>query len=176
MPMIPLRVQTPNIIDMIIDSLSRSSRYLPLHPLFERAFEAIRSVDPATAEPGTITLIDNELILMINRPTLKLPEKARLEIHRDMLDLHIPLSGLEGYAWKPAASLTTPAEPYQPTKDAQHYLDAPDARLTLHPGQFALFYPEDAHAGCIGNGEMLKIVVKIRITSRTAEASYPGRS
>lgn len=149
---------------MIIDSLSSSARYLALHPLFERAFKAIASIDPATAEPGTITLAENELILMISRPALKLPEKARLEIHQDMIDLHVPLSAPEGYAWKPRTGLAAPAEAYQPAKDAQHYLDAPDTRWTLHPGQFALFFPEDAHAAYIGNGELLKIVVKILLS------------
>lgn len=150
---------------MIIGTLFSPGTYPPLHPLLERALDAIRRIDPATAVSGTTSLVENDLILMISRPTLKLPEKARLEIHRDMIDLHAPLSGPEGYAWKPRASLTDPAEPYQAAKDARHYLDAADTFLTLNPGQFALLFPDDAHAGCIGHGELLKIVVKIRMTA-----------
>lgn len=151
---------------MFIASLSSSGSSLPLHPLLQTALDAIGDIDQATATPGVSTLIENDLILMINRATLKRPEEARLEAHRDMIDLHVPLSGPEIYAWKPLVDLTAPAEPYQTAKDARHYLDAADTYFTLKPGQFALFYPEDAHAACIGAGELLKIVVKIRTRPR----------
>lgn len=147
---------------MIVDHLDASALYAPMHPLFQRAFDAVRGVCPSTAEPGTVVLQENELILMISRPAMKLPEKARLEVHDEMIDLHVPLSGTEGFAWKPRAALLDPAEPYHAGKDARHYLDAPDTRFTLKPGQFALFFPGDAHAGCVGEGELLKVVVKIR--------------
>ncbi len=154
---------------MIVDRLAAAALYAPMHPLFPQAFQAVRNVDPASAEPGVFPIVENELILMINRLTLKRPEKARLEIHNAMIDLHVPLSGEEVFAWKPRATLTEPAEPYDERKDARHYADAADTRFALQPGQFALFFPGDAHAGCIGNGELLKIVVKIR-------ADFPARA
>lgn len=147
---------------MIVDSLEHALLYAPLLPRLQQAVEAVRSIDTATAEPAVLPIDGDDLILMISRPAMKRPENARLEVHDRMIDMHIPLSGTEGFAWKPRADLLNPAEPYQVDKDARHYLDVPDTRLTLKPGQFALFFPGDAHAGCIGEGELLKIVVKIR--------------
>lgn len=148
---------------MIADSLENALLYAPLLPRLQQVMEAVRSVDPATAEPAVFSIDGKDLILMINRPAMKRPENARLEVHDRMIDMHIPLSGSEGFAWKPRAALLNPAEPYNTDKDARHYLDVPDTRFTLIPGQFALFFPGDAHAGCIGEGELLKIVIKIRV-------------
>ena len=41
------------------------------------------------------------------------------------------------------------------------------AKLEAHnrfsPGEFVIFFPEDAHAPCIGNGKMKKMVVKVKL-------------
>ena len=64
--------------------------------------------------------------------------------------------------WKERAELEKPSEPFNREKDAQHYDDAPDTSFVVKPGQFAIFFPEDAHAGCIGEGKILKLVIKVR--------------
>lgn len=147
---------------MIVDSLDNAALYASLLPHLQQALNAVRAVDPATVEPAVLPIDGHDLTLMISHPAMKRPENARLEIHNRMIDMHIPLSGSEGFAWKPRAALLNPVEPYNGGKDTQHYLDAPDTRFTLKPAQFALFFPDDAHAGCIGEGELLKIIVKIR--------------
>ena len=34
--------------------------------------------------------------------------------------------------------------------------------FTLSPGEFVIFFPEDAHAPCIGEGVIRKMVAKVR--------------
>lgn len=147
---------------MIVASLSDAARYESLNPLFKRAFAFVREADPASLEPGAHVLVENALVVMVNEPVMKKPEKARMEVHDRFIDIHVPLSREEGFAWKDRAALEKPSEPFSVEKDAQHYGDAPDTSFVVRPGQFAVFFPEDAHAGCIGEGTLRKLVIKVR--------------
>lgn len=147
---------------MIIASLSDAARYENLNPLFKRAFDFVREAGPASLEPGPHVLEEDALIVMVNEPAMKKPEKARMEVHDRFIDIHVPLSREEGFAWKDRSALEKPSEPFNMEKDAQHYDDAPDTSFTVKPGQFAVFFPDDAHAGCIGEGALRKLVIKVR--------------
>lgn len=147
---------------MIIAPLADSARYEMLNPLFKQAFDFIREADLSSLEPGPHVLAENALIVMVNEPVMKTPEKARMEIHREFVDIHVPLSREERFTWKDAAELKQPSEPFHAEKDAQHYGDEPSTSFVVKPGQFAVFFPEDAHAGCIGEGMIRKLVIKVR--------------
>ncbi len=147
---------------MIIASLSDSARYEFLNPLFQRAFSFAREAGSASLEPGPLVLKEDALIVMVNESVMKNPEKARMEVHDRFIDIHVPLSREEGFAWKERAALEKPSEPFNKEKDAQHYDDAPDVSFVVKPGQFAVFFPEDAHAGCIGEGKICKLVIKVK--------------
>ncbi|MGZ8545586.1 MAG: YhcH/YjgK/YiaL family protein, partial [Flavisolibacter sp.] len=43
------------------------------------------------------------------------------------------------------------------------YSDAPDMFFQLKPGQFAIFFPDDVHAPMIGDAEIKKLVIKVKI-------------
>lgn len=147
---------------MIIASLSDAARYENLNPLFKRAFDFVREADFSTLEPGPHVLEKDALIVMVNEPVMKKPENARMEVHDRFIDIHVPLTREEGFTWKDRAALETPSEPFHREKDAQHYDDAADTSFVVKPGQFAVFFPEDAHAGCIGEGTIRKLVIKVR--------------
>lgn len=147
---------------MIIASLSDAARYENLNPLFKRAFDFVREADLSTLEPGPHVLEKDALIVMVNEPVMKKPENARMEVHDRFIDIHIPLTWEEGFTWKDRAALETPSDPFHREKDAQHYDDAADTSFLVKPGQFAVFFPEDAHAGCIGEGTIRKLVIKVR--------------
>lgn len=147
---------------MIIASLSDSARYENLNPLFRQAFDFVRKADLAALEPGRHVLVEEALVVMVNETTMKAPEKARMEVHNKFVDIHVPLSREERFTWKDRAALAEPSEPFLEEKDARHYGDAADVSLVVKPGQFAVFFPEDAHAGCIGEGMIRKLVIKVR--------------
>ena len=52
---------------------------------------------------------------------------------------------------------------YNSEKDVRFYSDVPDMYFQLTNNQFAIFYPEDVHAPMIGNGEIKKLVFKVKI-------------
>ena len=46
--------------------------------------------------------------------------------------------------------------------DFTFYRDPVERVFTLSPGEFVIFFPEDAHAPCIGEGVIRKMVAKVR--------------
>ena len=90
-------------------------------------------------------------------------EKAHLEAHRRFIDIHVPLSSEETIGWRPVANLKNCISPYDDANDIIFYGEAAQALFPVLPGQFAIFFPEDAHAPNIGAGMHKKFCIKIAI-------------
>lgn len=148
---------------MIIDKLTNSASYEGLHPLFKEAFDYLKSVDFLKAETGKIELKGKDLFLMISDSDLKATDKAQLEVHDKYIDIQLPVSKPETFGWKSRANLRHETEPFNEEKDFQLFNDNAETFITVHPGNFLVFFPEDGHAPCIGEGQVRKVVVKIRI-------------
>jgi YhcH/YjgK/YiaL family protein len=63
-----------------------------------------------------------------------------------------------------------PAGTYDPGRDIEFFTDRPDVWIPVKPGQFVVFFPEDAHAPLVGAGEIHKIVVKVAAGSGCGES------
>lgn len=148
---------------MIIDCLDNSRRYEPLNPLFKQAFDYLKSLDYASLEAGRTILVEDALIVMVNDSVLKTPENAKLEVHNEFIDIQVPVSRPEQYGWKCRCLLEREKSPFDSAKDCQLFDDAPASTIEVQPGGFAIFFPEDGHAPCIGEGDIRKIIIKVRV-------------
>ena len=90
-------------------------------------------------------------------------EEAVYERHDKYIDIQMPLSMPESYGWKAQSLLGEEQAPYDVAGDFTFYRDPVEMVFTLSPGEFVIFFPEDAHAPCIGNGKMKKMVVKVKL-------------
>lgn len=88
---------------------------------------------------------------------------AKFECHNKHIDIQLCLHGREQLGWKPREKCTTEKEGYNEEKDVQFYSDEPDMYFQLTDGQFAIFFPEDVHAPMIAEGEVKKLVIKVKI-------------
>lgn len=148
---------------MILDNLSNAANYFNLHPLLEKAFEFVKQIDLKSIETGSIEIEGAHLKASIVDATLRVTEKAVLETHKKFIDIQIPISKAETYGWRTASTLTTPQKEYDADNDFTLYDDKPSTFVTLQPGEFVIFSPEDAHAPLIGNGEIRKLIIKVAI-------------
>lgn len=149
---------------MILDHISNARSIEPLHPLFAKLFDYLRSHDLTKAEPGRIEIEGNNLYINLNEATLVSQEEQKLEIHRKYIDVHFPLSGTEQVGWKSLGDLQTESlNPYDTENDFALYQEAASTYFTVRPGEFYVMYPEDAHAPIIGEGHLLKAVAKVKI-------------
>ncbi len=150
---------------MIIDSIGNASKYFPLHPLFEEAFRWISQQDLANHEDGKFDINAPGLkAIFSNKKGMKEEESvAKFECHNQHIDIQLCIKGEETLGWKPRESCHQPKGSYNEEKDVQFYNDAPDMFFQLRNGQFAIFFPDDVHAPMIGEGEIKKLVIKVKI-------------
>jgi len=152
-------------IIVIIDSLQNASKYFNVHPLFAKAFEYINHTDLSTLETGRFN-IDGENLkaIVASKKGMTVAEStAKFECHNKYIDIQLCITGDEQLGWKPREKCTIENGGYNKEKDVQYYSDAPDMFFQLTNGQFAIFFPEDVHAPMIGEDEIKKLVIKVKI-------------
>ncbi len=150
---------------MIIDSLTNSDQYNSLHPDFQQAFEYIGSLDLANLDDGKYEVQGSSLRAIVsNKEGMTIAESiAKFECHDKHIDIQLVIKGVEQFGWKPRSSCTAQKGEYNAEKDVVFYSDAPDMFFKLTDNQFAIFYPEDVHAPMIGEGQIKKLVIKVKI-------------
>ena len=148
---------------MIVDALANADRYLSVHKGFDAAFAFLRHANLAELAPGRHELAGDWVYVMVIQGDGKGKEVAKLEAHRRYVDIQYVISGVDAMGWKPTADCTQPDSEFNETKDAVLFSDAPTAWVDVNPGEYAIFFPEDAHAPMGGQGELHKIVVKVAV-------------
>ena len=159
---------------MILDALANWQLY-STRPAWKQAFAWLQTITPETALGEHA--IDGEgfrerdvYAILFDFETKNLLDTT-LEAHRVYADLHVPLpapiGGPEVHARFALEELDEKA-PYDAARDAAffHHPDRFNALFTLHPGQFALYLPTDAHLSQCKTSPapqtLRKAVVKIR--------------
>lgn len=147
---------------MILGNLDNTALYEQINPLFKKAFEYLKTLDYKTLETGKIELQGKDLYVNVTDAKLKTKGDAKTEVHNLYADIQLPVSKSETYGWADRSTLKA-AQPYNEEKDIQFYDEPATTYLTIHPRDFIIFLPEDAHAPGIGEDTIRKIVVKVRI-------------
>ena len=147
---------------MIIDDLANSSRYEHLHPLFPLAFARLRQLAAQADLPDGGIEIDGERIHAgVTRRDGKPAAEARVETHRRYIDIQYVVDGMDRIGWMPVSDCRQPMG-YDDGKDVEFYTDRPGMWFDLSAGQFAVFFPHDAHAPMANEGRpIVKIVIKV---------------
>jgi YhcH/YjgK/YiaL family protein len=150
---------------MIVDTLKNASKYYNVHPLFAPAFDYILTTDLGLAETGRSDIDgDNLKAIFSSKKGMTAAESlAKFECHNKHIDIQVCIRGTEQFGWKPRENCTIENGGYNAEKDVQLYSDEPDMFFQLTDGQFAIFFPEDVHAPMIGDNEIKKLVIKVKI-------------
>lgn len=151
---------------MILDTLPLWHRYAALHPRFFRAFTYLEQLSPHPAV-GRHDIEGDSLFALVQRYTTRPVASPQLEAHRRYIDIQFLAAGSELIHWAPLAALSEVVMPYDATKEAALFACSDETvPLRLRGGQFAIFFPDDAHAPCCAWNEpedVLKVVVKVAV-------------
>lgn len=147
---------------MIIDTIENLGNYVALNPLFADVIAFLKSNDLQTMEPGKYPIKGDDLFLNLQVAKQRTKDTAFLESHIEMIDIQIPISAAETFGYTPLCDL--PAFEYNAEKDITKYGDTkPQTFVTLEPGQFAIFFPQDGHMPCIIDApEIKKAIFKVK--------------
>jgi YhcH/YjgK/YiaL family protein len=146
---------------MVIDTLDNFGKYVSLNPLFADVEKFLKENDLNKLEPGKYEIKGKDLFVNITNAKGRTPDEAVLETHIKMIDIQIPLDGMETYGYTPLCRL--PETPYNAEKDITKYEGMAVSFIDCMPGMFAIFFPQDGHAPCISMApEIKKAIFKIK--------------
>lgn len=161
----------------IFGSFSSVSRHLAADVRFTVAFQYVVDVftpDSAAARraravgrdtTGRVELADGAFALEQAYAPKPRPE-GFFESHRKYIDVQVIIEGEELMEVEDVSRLTV-AEAYNPDRDFIKYADTATASvLRMHPGDVAVFFPEDGHMPSLqwrGPGLVRKTVVKVPV-------------
>ena len=149
---------------MIIDTIQNAHKYFSVHPLIEKAFAFINETDLANAADGKSDISEGLKAIFSNAPgKSKEVSLQKFECHNKNIDIQLCINGRETIGWKPRQSCVLPNGEYNDEKDVLFFNDSPDMFFQLTNGQFAIFFPEDVHAPMIGDADIKKLVIKVKI-------------
>jgi biofilm protein TabA len=150
---------------MILAHIDHPGTYLPLSNsnVWIKALDWIKTY--AHNSPGGIfELRGRDMYVYVHGYDTLPAEECRFESHKRYIDLQYCITGGERIAWELIHSLS-PDDGYNQDKDFQFYKPHKTSNiLTLTPGYFAVFYPEDAHRPKQSDGinqSVWKLVVKL---------------
>jgi len=152
---------------MIFDTLTHSTPYAALSPLFAAGLEYLQAFDPHTPD-GKYPIVGDDLFAVVQRYDSAPTETKAWEAHRIYADIQYIVSGHEKMLYAPLADLGE-GLPYVEAKDVQKWPEHPVPSATsiiVGPGQFTIFYPQDAHKpGCQLDAPeaIVKVVLKVRV-------------
>ncbi len=152
---------------MIAAQLADSARYEKIVPGLDKAFAWLRSIAANPPADGRYEIDGDRVFALVMQYTTLPREQKIYEGHYNYLDVQfIAGGGPEALYYGPVA-VATVAEAYNPERDFIKYdPTAGKSLLVLNQGDFAIFFPEDAHmpgAQFESPAAVKKIVVKVRV-------------
>ena len=147
---------------MIIDSLEHIDLYRSLNPLFAQAIDFLKSTDLQKLQVGKQELNGKDLMVTVAQSKPKVINEARLEAHKQYIDIQIPLSGAEIMGYTPLEYCIPRNASYDRDNDITFFEGHAETYFTIKPGMFAIFFPWDGHAPAITQVDLKKIIIKVK--------------
>jgi YhcH/YjgK/YiaL family protein len=148
---------------IIINKLQHAERYFNMHPSFEKAFAFLRRDDLAELPAEKYQIDGERLFCMISKGPGRSRSEAKLEAHRKYIDIQYIIAGTDEMGFKPTADCKVVDTEYDADKDIMFFKDKPESWTPVPAGSFVIFFPQDAHAPLVSEGEIHKAVLKIAV-------------
>lgn len=148
---------------MILTNVQDLSRYVNIHPNLKTAFDFLQNTDLTTLAGDKIEVDGDKVFIKLADTSLLSPKDAKLEVHNKYLDIQIPLSTSESFGWANRNEMKEPKGEFDEKKDLLFFADKPTTYVKVLPGECIIFFPEDAHAPLIGEGNIRKVIVKVAV-------------
>lgn len=146
---------------MIIDNIKNCEKYECVHEGFKKAFDAIKQVVSENKGVGKYEIDGKNVFVMVQEYNSKLEADRKFEAHRKYIDIQFMISGEEKIEIGALEGLK-PEKEFNVESDGGLF-KAPENYTTavLTDGDFAVIYPDEAHAPGISLNDNQKPVKKI---------------
>jgi YhcH/YjgK/YiaL family protein len=148
---------------MILDRIENAGRYFAMHKHLAKAFDYLAHHDPKDLADGRYEIDSSRAYLIMAHYHGRGYEEARLEAHRQYIDVQIPLNVPEDFGWREKTCCQSVSKVYDEKADIEFFSDPPTCWITVEPGCFILFFPHDAHAPLACTGGIHKAILKLAV-------------
>jgi biofilm protein TabA len=148
---------------MIIDSLDHFRDYLGVHPLFAPVAAFLDATDLGSLADGRHEIGAEGCFALVSGYRTLAPGEGFIECHRRHIDIQIVLSGVEQVGVCRRGECT--AISFDEAGDFG-VLEGEVDLVTLRPGCFAVFLPQDGHLPKLSRGAatmVRKVVIKVPV-------------
>ncbi len=152
---------------MILDSIENFMKYAHKNQNTILAYDFIMNDRKNPLPPGRYELDGDRCFALVQTYDTDFASEKDFEAHRNYADIQYMSDGNEQMLWAPVAALESTV-PYAPEKDIAFFAGDEGVRsFSVRAGEFAVFYPQDAHKpGCCVDDKpaaVRKIVIKIML-------------
>lgn len=146
---------------MIVDDLRNKDLYLKLGEKFKQAFDILQKAK--NEDPNGKIYVNEEIYYFVQEYHGKEKNEARMEAHKNYLDIQYIVSGEEIIDYMPINETTAIEIEYNANKDII-FLKGEGNPIHMKENMFMLLFPEDAHGPGIRVNDNLikKVVIKIK--------------
>lgn len=149
---------------MIYDKRANLDMYGNISQNLRTAVEFIKNVDLELMSEKEFQIIDNRIYGFIRIFEGKAHDAVFYEAHKKFIDIQYIIQGKETIFYANVQGMKS-LQPYDGEKDIEFYTDPQlSTRLDMQPGEFAIFFPHDAHkpcCQCYGETSSRKLVIKV---------------
>lgn len=150
---------------MIYDKVENLEFYFGKDEKLGKLVKAYREFEKAPFSDGRIDIDGDTSWCNVSTYKTKSPVGAKLEAHREYLDVQLMFEGGEKIGWAPTSECTV-TDPFEDGGDTAFMTSDNTRFIDLKKGYFAVFFPQDAHMPCIedeAHETAHKLVFKCRV-------------
>lgn len=148
---------------MVLDTIDNAERSYALHPGFKPAFEYLKAQNLETLTDGRYEIDGDRLFMLVQRGPGKGKDKTKFESHQRYIDIQCTISGTDIIGWKNVGQCAGEGLGYNAEKDIEFYASQTEAWVPVPTGTFGIYFPEDVHAPKAAEGELFKIILKVKV-------------
>lgn len=133
---------------------------------WDKAFSFLKSTDFLKSEAKRYDIDGDKLFATVSEYLTKNEETTQFEAHRKYIDIQYVISGKELMNVSPLKSVNKVLVPYDDAKDIEFVAVSKQINLTATPGNFFIFFPDDAHRPGLKDGvnsPVRKVVIKLKV-------------
>jgi len=149
---------------MIFDNIKNIETYETFSPFIERISLILTSIYNDSFNFDKPPMFEDGFkIIFINKEIEHDRTTYRLERHRQNIDFHFVVEGIDEIGIKKTDKCTLLNKPYNTDGDYELFDDEPEYKFKLMAGDFLLITPAHAHDTLLRKGSVKKFVFKIPI-------------
>ena len=146
---------------MIINTLQNLELYSNTFANLKLAVSYLKSSDLCQLQEGK-NEISEDFYIVKNIGEKKSDFNGILEVHRDWIDIHIPLTDDEIIVYKALSDCSVIEKEYDKENDYMLYQEDDLAQVVVPKGYFCVIDTSMCHMAMLGEGRLEKLIMKIR--------------